>query len=277
MVVHYENSVHESSWKLMHFSYFGSPERLTGKGKQGFNTVRQIICALYDEKNNKQKLTIGEIRQKTGLSKSVLSKHIKELVKQEVIRGTIEVRKSDKSERLEAVYEHNEKIMYKLKGKKVSVPEEAVRFYYDPEATGQEEYCCIAPGHLVGGSKGDTKKQEIITIIKKIADDKLETRKKDLEAKTVDKEENMRFYPDRPWDDPMFNANKTKVLGIMETLENNGIKESTLRLLSELIWYDGASESKLYQTLRIMEKLKREEKVERNQKTHTYSLKHNST
>lgn len=64
---------------------------LTKKQLQKIKTMGTIVESLYDEQANCIWRTVLEITRATGLSRGVLSRHIRELVKQGVIKGEVRV------------------------------------------------------------------------------------------------------------------------------------------------------------------------------------------
>jgi DNA-binding Lrp family transcriptional regulator len=134
----------------MLFTY-GIKGKLTKKQEQALKTMKEISYAFYDEKDNKHQRTMKELKQITGLSSGVLSKHVRELVKQDVIRGTIKVQNN----RLTAFFEYNDRAAVKLEGKKPEKIKEAARIYMSDKER------IVQLGHLV---KGKGKSQRFIPV-----------------------------------------------------------------------------------------------------------------
>jgi DNA-binding transcriptional ArsR family regulator len=108
----------------MHFSY-EIKGKLTEKQETGLKSMRRIAYAFYDEKNKKHQRTREELKEITGLAASTLSKHLIELVKQGVIKGTVRVRDN----RLTDIFEYNDRVFVKLDGAKSEKIREGMRFF----------------------------------------------------------------------------------------------------------------------------------------------------
>lgn len=64
---------------------------LTTKQKQKLKTIEKIITAFYDEKYEKTSRMWGDLKKITKLSSGILSDYVKELVRQNVIKGYVRV------------------------------------------------------------------------------------------------------------------------------------------------------------------------------------------
>lgn len=89
---------------------------MTTKQRQALNTIQTIIEAFYDEQDNKQTRTWRELQQTAGLSAGALSKHLRDLIGQGVIK------------KVPAHYEYTERPV-NIKGKKHRKVQEVIRFY----------------------------------------------------------------------------------------------------------------------------------------------------
>jgi DNA-binding Lrp family transcriptional regulator len=89
---------------------------LTKKQEQALNTMITIIDAFYGERENKQMRTWRELEQATGLSTGALSKHLRNLIDQGVIK------------KVPVHYEYTEEPI-KIKGEKRLKMQEVTRFY----------------------------------------------------------------------------------------------------------------------------------------------------
>jgi DNA-binding Lrp family transcriptional regulator len=87
--------------------------KLTKKQEQALRTIETIIRAFYNDKSEKQERTRNELKQVTKLSSGVLSKHIKELICQGVIKGTVKIIQN----RQTICYEYTENFI-EIKGKR---------------------------------------------------------------------------------------------------------------------------------------------------------------
>ena len=92
--------------------------KLTKKQKQALNTMETITRAFYDEQYNNRRRTWRELKQMTGLSNGALSKHLKELIDQHVVRRVPAV----------TYYEYTGESVC-IKGKKRQKMQEVTRFY----------------------------------------------------------------------------------------------------------------------------------------------------
>lgn len=91
--------------------------KLTRKQQQALETTENVIRAFYDTENKKISRTWNDLLEITGLSKGALSKHLKELVRQDVVKGVVKTHKN----RLTIFYVYTKKV-FRIKGK--TLPEE---------------------------------------------------------------------------------------------------------------------------------------------------------
>ena len=126
--------------------------KLTKKQEQKLETIAQIISGFYDRFENKQELTIKELKQETGLSSGVLSKHLQELVEKDIVKGTVKVHNN----RLTMVFEHDDQTEYKIKGLCVEKVKDVVR------AKMMQTGFTAQRGHLARGKLGKDKKTNVI-------------------------------------------------------------------------------------------------------------------
>lgn len=87
---------------------------LTGKDKQRMETIDDILRAFYNEKHEKQPRKWNDLLEITGLSNAALSKHLRELIRQRVVRG--EVRVENRDSPMETFYEYTGKA-FKITGR----------------------------------------------------------------------------------------------------------------------------------------------------------------
>lgn len=93
---------------------------LTKKQEQALATMKKIMEAC-DEKL----MNMKELKRATKLSASALSKHLRELIRQGVIKGNVVVNKAN---RMENVFTYNPSAILKMKGKKPQPAEEVFRY-----------------------------------------------------------------------------------------------------------------------------------------------------
>jgi len=91
------------------------------------STIKKIIEAFYDDKCQKVWRTWVDLKQTSGLSSGALSKHIKELVRQEVVKGEVKVNEKN---RLKVFYTYTEKAFH-IKGKEKPSLSPCCRIYID--------------------------------------------------------------------------------------------------------------------------------------------------
>lgn len=100
--------------------------KLTEKQKQALQTVKNIVLAFYDDDKKKQR-TWTKLRELTRLSSGALSKHLRELVKQGVVKGEVKI--NDKNN-MQVFYEYTEEF-FVVEGKEDSTLIPAGRVYSD--------------------------------------------------------------------------------------------------------------------------------------------------
>jgi hypothetical protein len=99
---------------------------LTEKQKQRLATIQKILSAFFNEKEERIALTWAQLKQITKISQPALSKYMKELVAQNVIKGQSKV----DNERLKVFYEYDGKQSFEIKGKKQVKVIETARIFH---------------------------------------------------------------------------------------------------------------------------------------------------
>ena len=122
---------------------------LTRKQKQRLETIYDILRAFYNERNEKTPRTWNDLTRITRLSSGTLSKYLKELVRQGVVRGIIGIHKEEKEkdgeikirERLIPFYEYTEGFL-SIKGKKRTaekIPGNVCRIWFNDKGIAKYE------------------------------------------------------------------------------------------------------------------------------------------
>lgn len=129
---------------MLPFAFIEEGE-LTKKQRQKEDTIRCIMTAL----NNHVDMTWTELIEASQLSKSILHKHLIEMIKQGVVKGTVKVKKdkNDKNDRLKTVYEYTGKA-FKITGKPRKV-EAAVRIVHTKKNVRPHEIKEVRNGKLI--------------------------------------------------------------------------------------------------------------------------------
>lgn len=134
---------------------------LTKKQKQKLDTISEVVAGFYDEFDTKQPRTIKELKQVTGLSSGVLSKHMQELVEKGIVKGTVEVREfgtvETKNKRLTMVFEYDGQTEYFIEGSKKEKVKDGMRFKMMKTTVVDAKR-----GHFVRGKLGKDKKTKMI-------------------------------------------------------------------------------------------------------------------
>jgi DNA-binding Lrp family transcriptional regulator len=94
---------------------------LTKKQEQALATMKTIVNACSEKP-----MSVKQLKQATKLSASALSKHLRELIRQGVIKGKVVLNEAN---RMEDVFTHNPSAALKMKGKKPQSVEETFRIY----------------------------------------------------------------------------------------------------------------------------------------------------
>lgn len=123
--------------------------KLTKKQEQALNTMEIIAKAFYDEQYNKRRRTWRELKRMTGLSDGAISKHLKELIRQGVVKRVFAV----------THYEYTGESV-DIKGKKRQKMVEGARFYKNMRDSKDIQY---QEGHFTKPKAGSTKKRFVRT------------------------------------------------------------------------------------------------------------------
>jgi DNA-binding Lrp family transcriptional regulator len=127
------------------FSYIIHGE-LTGKHKQALQTIDDILRAFYNEKHEKEPRKWNDLMKITGLSNAVLSKHLRELIRQGVVKGEVRVPEN----KMEIFYEYTGKA-YIVEGQEPKL-KEVTRIWFDK--MGKEGAVKVEQGFLKKGKGG---------------------------------------------------------------------------------------------------------------------------
>jgi hypothetical protein len=116
---------------------------LTGKDKQRLETIDDILRAFYNGKHEKIPRKWNDLLAITGLSNAVLSKHLRELIRQGVVKGEVKAPENT----MEIFYEYTGK-SYVVKGRTPKL-KEVTRIHFDKK--GKDGIVKIEQGFLKKG------------------------------------------------------------------------------------------------------------------------------
>ena len=111
--------------------------KLTKKQKQSLESIEDIMRSFYNNKNKKTQRTWNDLKRVTMLSSGALSKHLKELVRQGVVKGIVRVHEN----RLTIFFEYTEKV-FRIKGKILpeEIPGNVCRIWFNDKGIADYEW-----------------------------------------------------------------------------------------------------------------------------------------